>query len=497
MTRACTSAALETARSPADVLDTPAAGGLIIRGAAFRVLGYVAGALLATGSIVLLTRYLGVSSFGRYTTVISVVTVASTLTDLGMSGLATREYTVRVGSDREHFMRALLGLRIAVSSVAVLLATAFAIAASYDAALIVGTAIAALGISVGSLQTIVAAPLTAGLRLGVTSALELLRQTVFVALTAILIVSGAGLLPLLGALLPAALVVLAVTVILARRHMPIRPSLKPASWLGLARTTVAFSLATGVGTMYVFATQILTSLVANGHQNGLFAAAFRVFIVIASTAGLLVTAAFPLLARAARDDRDRLAYAVQRLFEVVIVLGIAAALTLVAGAKPIVAVVAGAHYSAAEAVLRIDAAALVASFLLALLGVALIAMHRHRDIVVANLLALATTASLTLVLASTHGARGAAVATVCGEWVLCLAYMSALFRGREAIRPNLAVVGKVAVAAAPAFAVLLLGLPDVAQLALALLVYAVGILLLHAVPRELYAALSSRREQLT
>jgi O-antigen/teichoic acid export membrane protein len=497
MTRGNSKSELEVVRPPADVLDTPAAGGLVIRGAALRVLGYVAGALLATVSIVLLTRYLGVIRFGRYTTVISIVTVASTLTDLGMSGLATREYAVLVGVDREHFMRNLLGLRIAVSMVAVLLATAFAIAAGYDVALIVGTVLAALGISIGSLQAIVAAPLTAGLRLGVTSALELLRQAVLVGLTAILIVLGAGLLPLLGALLPAALVVLAATVVLARRHTPIRPSLRPASWLALARTTVAFSLATGVGTMYVFATQILTSLVATGHQNGLFAAAFRVFIVIASTAGLLVSAAFPLLARAARDDRDRLAYAVQRLFEVVIVLGVGAALTVVAGAKPIIALVAGGRYSAADAVLRIDAAALVASFVLALLGIALIALRRHREIVIANLLALVTTASLTLVLASTHGARGAAVATVCGEWVLCLGYMSVLFRGQEAIRPNVTVVGKVMLAGAAAFAVLLIGLPDVAQLALSLAVYGVCILLLNAIPRELYGPLSWHREKLT
>jgi O-antigen/teichoic acid export membrane protein len=483
---------VETVRPPADVLDTPAAGGLVIRGAVFRVMGYVAGAALATISIGLLTRYLGVARFGQYTTVISVVTVTSALTDLGMSGLATREYAVLSGADRDHFMRNLIGLRIAISLVAVVSSTGFAIAAGYDTALVLGTALASLGIALGSLQGTFAAPLTATLRLGQTSALELLRQAVLVALTAILIVLGAGLLPLLAALVPAALVVLAATALLARRHIPIRPSLKPSGWVSLIRTTVAFSLATGVGTMYVFTTQILTSLATTGEQNGLFAAAFRVFVVVASIAGLVVVAAFPVLARAARDDHERLAYAVQRLFEVVVILGVAAAVGVITGAKPIIAVIAGPHYAAAAGVLRIDGAALVASFLLATFGLALISLHRHRALILTNLLALSITATLTLALASTFGARGGAVATVCGEWVLSLAYMFALSRGPDGLRPKPAVVVKVAIAAIPAFSVMLLGLPDVAQLLVATLLYTCGIIVLKAVPRELYALLPLR-----
>jgi O-antigen/teichoic acid export membrane protein len=483
---------VETVRAPTDVLDTPAAGGLVIRGATFRVIGYVTGTALATISIALLTRHLGLTRFGQYTTVISVVTVTSALTDLGMSGLATREYAVLSGAERDDFMRNLLGLRIAISLIAVVFATGFAIAAGYDTALIVGTALASLGVGLGSLQTTVAAPLTATLQLGQTSALEVLRQAVLVALTAILIVLGAGLLPLLAALVPAALVVLAATALLARRHISIRPSLRRAGWVTLIRTTVAFSLATGVGTMYVFATQILTSLATTGDQNGLFAAAFRVFIVVASTAGLIVVAAFPVLARAARDDHERLAYAVQRLFEVVVILGVAAALGVVTGAKPIIAVVAGPHYAAAAGVLRIDAGALVASFLLATFGLALLSLHRHRALILANLLALSITATLTLALASSYGARGGAVATVCGEWVLSLAYLFALSRGPDGLRPKPAVVVKVVIAAIPAFSVMLLRLPDVAQLLLATLLYTCGIIVLKAIPRELYGMLPFR-----
>jgi O-antigen/teichoic acid export membrane protein len=475
-----------------DVLDTAEAGGLVIKGAVLRVLGYAAGTVFAVGSAVVLTRHLGVTRFGQYTTIISVVTVTGALTDLGMTSLATREYAIREGLDREHLMRDVLGLRILITVTSIVLATAFAIAAGYDLERIAGTLVAGVGLGLVSLQATVAVPLFTRLRLGQTTALELLRQAIWVGLLVLLALLGAGILPLLAATVPAGLVMLAATVVLTRRHMPIRPAIRPQTWIILLRDTLTFSLATGVGAMYVFTTQILTSLTASGVQNGLFAASFRVFIVAASIAGLVVSAAFPVLARAARDDRERLRYAVQGMFEVVVILGTAAAIAAVTGAGPIIEVVAGPRFAGAAAPLRIEGAALLASFILPALGLALISLHRHRALAIANLLALSITAALTLVLARTHGATGAAVATVCGEWVLCGAYMLALTRGRSPLRLDATVALRVAAAAIPAFAVMLLKLPAVAQLVVALVVYAALIVLFRAVPNELYAFLPFR-----
>jgi O-antigen/teichoic acid export membrane protein len=482
-------------RSPrpvVDVLDTAEAGGLVIKGAVLRVLGYAAGTVFAVGSAIVLTRHLGVTRFGQYTTIISVVTVTGALTDLGMTSLATREYAVREGMDREHLMRDVLGLRVLITSVSIVLASAFAVAAGYDGARVLGTALAGIGLGLVSVQSTVAVPLFAMLRLGQTTALELLRQAIWVALLVLLALLGAGILPLLAATIPAGLVMLAATAVLTRRHMPVRPAIRPMMWATLLRDTLTFSLATGVGAMYVFTTQILTSLTASGVQNGLFAASFRVFVVAASIAGLVVSAAFPVLARAARDDRERLRYAVQSMFEVVAILGVAAALGAVTGAEPIIELIAGPHFADAAAPLRIEGAALLASFILPALGMALISLHRHRALAIANLIALSITAGLTLVLAKSHGATGAAVATVCGEWILCITYLVALTRGAESIHLDGRVALRIAAAAAPAFAVMLLGLPSVAQLTAALVVYAGLIVLFKAVPSELYVLLPFR-----
>jgi O-antigen/teichoic acid export membrane protein len=469
----------------ADVLDTAAAGGLIIRGGALRFGGYVAAAALSVLSAALLTRHLGTARFSQYTTILSLVGVVAVVTDAGMSNLGTREYAVSSGAERDALMRDLLGLRVALTLVGVALAVAFALAAGYDEALLLGTLVASLATVALVLQHTLSIPLSAHLRLGTLSLLELSRQALSVGLIVALVLAGAGVLPLLAVTLAVNLLLVPLTAIFVRGQISMRMELRPRRWLTLLSLTVSFSLATAVGTIYVYAAQIITSLVASPHQSGLFAAAFRVFIVTVGIPGLLVGGALPMLARAARDDHERLAYALQRIFEVSMILGAAAALSMLTGAQFIIKVIAPPEFAPSVGVLQILGGAMLASFLTAGWGFALISIKHYRSLLLANAAALAVSCGLTLLLASTHGARGAAVATLCGECTLALGSLFALTRGHPEYRPRFGVVAKVALAAIPAVLLALVsGLTSLEQLLIGVLAYGVLILLTRAVPRE-------------
>jgi|SRR5580693_2722965 O-antigen/teichoic acid export membrane protein len=469
-----------------DVLDTPAAGGLIIRGGVMRLGSYVGVVALSTLSTGLLTRHLGVSMFGHYTTVISLVSIVSVVTDSGMSNLGTREYAVRVGADREELLRDLLGLRVSLTLVGVVLAVVFALAAGYDPALLAGTLVAGVATVALVFQHTLSIPLGAALRLGAISLLELVRQALTVVAIVVLILLGAGVFPLLAVALVVNLALVPLTGALVRGQISMRMRLHPRRWLALMRLTAYFALATAVGTLYVYAAQILTSLVASEYQSGLFATSFRVFIVAAGVPGLLVGGALPMLARAARDDHERLAYALQRIFEVSLVAGVAAAVATLGGAQFVIRVIASSEYGPAAGVLRIQGLAMVASFLTAGWGFALISIKRYGSLIVANAAAFVVSCALTLSLAGAHGARGAALATLCGESTLAIASLVVLVRGRPDLRPKLAVVPKVVLAAAPAVAIALVtALPSIVRALLALGAYGLLIALTRAVPREI------------
>ena len=466
-----------------DVLDSDAAGGLLVRGGVLRFGGYVGVVALSVLSAALLTRHLGVVRFGQYTTVISLVGVVAVVTDAGMSNLGTREFALREGADRDALMRDLLGLRVTLTLIGVVFAMAFAFAAGYDTALLLGTFAASLATVALVLQHTLSIPLAAELRLGTISLLDLARQAMTVIAIVLLVVLGAGVLPLLAATLLVNLLLLGPTATLVRGRISLRPELRPRHWVSLLRLTVSFSLATAVGTIYVYTAQILTSLVASPHQSGLFAASFRVFIVAGAVPGLLVGSALP---RAARDDHERLTYALSRIFEVSLILGTAAALGTLAGAPFIISVVAGPKYAGAAAVLRIQGLAIIASFVLAGWSFALISIRRYTGLLIVNAAAFVVSCVLTLILASTHGAQGAALATICGEVTLAAGALIALVRGHPEFRPPLGIVLKVALAAAPAVALAFTpGVSSLVRALLAVTAYGLVIVLTRATPSEI------------
>lgn len=468
-----------------DVLDTPGAGSLIIRGGVMRFGGYAAAVALSVLSTALLTRYLKPAGFSHYTTILSLVGVVAVVTDAGMSNLGTREFAVSEGSERDALMRDLLGLRVSLTLIGVLLAFAFALAAGYSDTLLLGTLAASLATVALVFQHTLSIPLSASLRLGTLSLLELTRQVLTVGAIVVLVLTDAGILPLLTVTLLANLLLVPLTALFVRGQISVRMELHPRRWIALLGLTISFSLATAVGTIYVYTAQILTSLVATPHQSGLFAAPFRVFVVTVGVPGLLVGGALPMLARAARDDRERLAYALQRIFEVSLILGVAAVLATLAGAKFIIAVVAGPAFAASAPVLQILGVAMLASFLTAGWGFALISLKRYRGLLLANAVALAVSCVLTLMLASAHGARGAAIATLCGEITLSLGSLLVLLRGHPEYRPPLGIALKVALAAAPGLAIVLaLSLTSFESMVLALVLYGLLIVLTKAIPQE-------------
>jgi O-antigen/teichoic acid export membrane protein len=100
---------------------------------------------------------------------------------------------------------------------------------------------------------------------------------------------------------------------------------------------------------------------------------------------------------------------------------------------------------------------------------------------------------LTLVLASSHGAVGGAIATTATEFVLASTYAILLVRRRSDLRPSLSVVPKVVLAAAVAVVPCLLVSPPsvVSVVAASVLFFAVAVRT-RALPGEVVDALRRR-----
>ena len=400
----------EAAPPGGDLLDTPAAGPQAARGGAMRAGGFALGTLLALVSSPLMIRHLGVEDFGRYVTVMSLVTVVAGLTEGGMNAIALREYAGRSGADRRAVMRDLLGIRLALTLAGIVAGVAFALAAGYDSVLVVGTVAAGFALLLQSLQLLLGASLQGELRFGWVTIVELLRQALFVALVLVLVAVQADLGWFFFAQLPAFALTLLLVAWLVRRIMPLRPAFHPRRWWPLLRATVAYAIAVALNAAYFRIAILVLSLLATERQTGYFATAFRVVEVLIGVPALIVGAGFPILARAARDDRERLDYAAGRLVEVGVVMGVWLALGIFLAAGPIIALLAGNRSDPSVALLRIQSFALVATSVIVAGGYVLLSLHRHRAILLANVVGLVTSLSLSAILVPLYDATGTAIA---------------------------------------------------------------------------------------
>jgi O-antigen/teichoic acid export membrane protein len=482
-----------TEAEPTAVLDTERAGPLAVRGGILRAAGHAAGILLSAGSAALMIRALGVVDTGHYVTIISLITIAAGLTEAGLATIGVREYAQRAGAARERALRNLLGVRLALAAAGVGGALAFAAIAGFDDRLMLGTAIAGAGMAVVAVHGTYTVPLAAALRLGTITALELLRQSLFVALVAAVALTGGGLLMFLAVPIPASLAVLVWALWLVRRMMPLLPAAQWSEWARLLRQVLPVAAAVAMGVLYFRIVMVITSLVTTAEETGYFAASFRVVEVLLMVPGILVSSAFPILARAAGNDRARLRYALQRLFEGSLIAGAGIAVLIVVGAPVAVDVIAGARFQESVAVLRIQGLALAATFFIATWSYALLSLHAHRALLAANAAALAVSVTLAMALAPEYGAQGAAVATLGAEMVLVGACLLMLVRRRPDLRPEIRLAPRVLAAVTPALAVpLALGIPALPGTLLAAGIYSTLVLLLRAVPAELWEALPRR-----
>ena len=480
----------------ADVLDTTEAGPKVIRGGALRIGGHVFGSLLSVAATALMMRHLGVVDAGRLVTVLALTAIVAGVSDLGLTGVGLREYSVLDGARRDRFMRSLLGMRIAFTSIAVGLAVLFSVAVGYTDEMVAGTALAGVGAMLFVLHGSFAIPLSTQLRLGWVTTFQLAIQLLMAAMIAGLVALDAGLVAFLAVQIPAMLPVLAATAVVVKGQMPLRPAFDAAEWRRVMREILPYAAAVVLAVIYFRLVTILVSLLSSDQETGYFGASFRILDALALVPPLLVSTAFPVLARAARDDRDRLSYAMTRLTEAMLILGAWAAVCVVVGAEVLIDVVAGPDFEPSVQVLQLQGPAILGSFLVATWGYGLLALRRHRAILLCNLAALTLAGGLSVWLIDRHGADGGAVALTATELSLAAGYAISLARtdldlgGLARLLPRLAL----AVAAAAALP-LVIGLASFTAALLATGVFFAALVLMRGIPVEIVEAFTSLRRR--
>lgn len=476
-----------------DVLRTPKAGAMVIRGGAVRAVGFGFAVALGAATSVFLLRGLGVDNFGRYATVAALLAVVSAISDAGLMAVGLREVALRpVGAEREDLLRNLVALRIVLTLVGLATAVAFALIVGYDQVLVEGLLIGGVAVLLVNIQSTMMIPLSVELRVGTVTTVEVVKSVVTLVGIAALAIAGATLLPYFAVQVLVGIVVLALTPKLVGPLAAMRPAVRQSEVKALLRDAAPMAVALAMNVLYLRLLVVMVSLQTGEHETGLYASAFRVVELFVGIPPIVIGVAIPLLAIAGSEDRARLRYGLQRLTETTAVGSVALALVVAVCAEPALRLLGGSEYVGAARMLQIQVWALVPLSVGNALAVALLSLRRQRAIAVANGIAVVVVLVAGTALISTYAGIGAAVTGLIAEAALLAVLVASLAHADPDVVPSFRFLWRVTTALAAALATLILPLPHWVDAAVALSVFSAVAFALGAVPEEIVAALRRR-----
>jgi O-antigen/teichoic acid export membrane protein len=431
---------------------------------------------------------LGISSFGRYVTVTSLIAVVAGVSEAGIYLFGIREFGERTHDNRRHLMANLLGMRLTLTLAGIALALCFATAAGYGGVLLLGTLVVGAGLLIQVTADVLSISLQAQLELGRLTFIEFTRRVVALLLFGALALLGAGLLPFFAASTLAGAAAFALLAWIVRSSVRVGISFDWQAWRALFKETLPFAMAASIGAVYVYVTVILMSLIATATQTGLFATSFRVTQVALGVPVFLLTAIFPLMLRAHAVEGPSAGDIVGKIFTVAVICGVWMSLAVSLGASFIIDVIAGHKGQGAVSVLRIQAIVLIMSFVSTSSALSLISLRRYRTMITASSSALALNIVLGLVLVPALGARGGALADVLTETLVAIGLTVILMRAVPRHEISASVLPPLLLASTLSATVLFLPVGPVARVIGATIIYFGVLLLMGAIPTEVTAA---------
>jgi O-antigen/teichoic acid export membrane protein len=394
----------------------------LLRGAGVRLAGQGVGGLASLAVLPFLIRHLGVAEFGRYVAVLSVVTIAALVSDIGLTGLALRDSARAQGDRRAELLSGLMGIRLVVAALGVVASVGFAAAAGYDGDVVGGAAIASAGLFPQIYADMVVVTLVVDGRFAAATGVETARSVGSSLLIIALVVAGAGLPWFLAAWAGAALIAAATARRFGRGAVsftrPSRTSVKTA-----LAGSAGYTLATALHVIYFRVVMLVVATRGAATAAGEYAAAFRITEFVGAAAGQAAGSATPTLAR----DPS----AAKRVIAAAAGFGVLVGAALALLAPVVMQVLGGDSLKGAADTLRIQAIAAALMFPAFAAGAVLFTRHRYRAMVVANASALGVALVAALLLVPDHGANGAAVAACLGELVLVAAQGTASRRSQS------------------------------------------------------------------
>ena len=405
----------------------------------------------------LMTRYLGQTGFGFFSTVYAFLAIFGILVDLGLQMTTTKLISDPAENESQILSNALT-IRLVASVIFLSLAPLVALLFPYHPMIKLGIAFATVGFVFASLTSTLTSYFQKHLIIYQVVVAESIAKIIFIAVVVAAIRADLGLTGIITAVIFDSVLTAVILFWFALQKVLLRPRFEFEVWKKILGKTWPIALTITLNLIYFKGDIFIMSLIKSQAEVGLYGAPYRVLEVLINVAYLFLGLVLPILAAAVVIKKfDQLKKAIQATFDFLIILTIP---MIVGGfflGEEIMILMAGPEFVISGEIIKILLLATGLVFIAGLFGYVVVALDKQKEMIKFYAINAVVSVAGYWYLISKYSYWGAAWMTVVTE---LFTLITALYVMKKSINfiPNTKLLGK-AIAASLVMAIPLFVFP--------------------------------------
>lgn len=372
-------------------------------------------------SVALITRYLGQTGFGQYTTVITFLAFFAVLADLGLTLV-----TVQMISDPQNDRRKILNNLFTVRFVSILIFLSLAplalVFTPYSPVVKWGIIIALLSFLFPALNQILIGLFQVELRMDKVSVAEIVNRIVLLIGVIFIVRFDYGLYGILWATVLASFINFLMLFISSRKFEKIKLEFDFEIWKNILSKSWPLAVTIAFNLIYLRADTLILSLVKSQAEVGIYGASYKVIDVLTTIPFMFAGIILPILTfNWIERNKDAFETALQRSFDLMIICSLPFVVGTQFLASEVMTLVAGDEFAISGDILKILIFATFFIYFGVMFSHAVIALDKQKKMISSYIFVSISSLAAYLILIPKYSYYGAAGVTIYSELAIAIA----------------------------------------------------------------------------
>jgi O-antigen/teichoic acid export membrane protein len=458
-------------------------------------LGKVGSVVIGLLVVALLTRHLGQSGYGEYTTAITFLQMFGVVVDFGLT-LTLNVMLSEEGSDQEKVAGNILSLRLLSGALVFGIAPLVVLGFPWSATIKLAVAVGAVAYFFMSGATMLVGIYQRHAVMWRAALSELVNRLVLLGFIFAFVQMGYGVVAMIGALIVSNIVYFGMMIRLARPYVEVKPKINTRFWKKAIKKSWPIGASIFFNLLYLQGDILFLAWFREQAEVGVYGVSYKVIDVLTAMATMLMGLILPTMVKKwTGDDKRGFRKQLNDTFDIMVAAAIPVIVGAQAVAQPLLAFLAGNEFAVSGSVLRVLVIAILGVFIGTLYGHTVVALNKQKEMLWGYVAVAIVAIVGYLWLIPEYGMWGAAWVTIASE-VLIAGLTFAMVWSVTRITPRLKTL-ILALISAGLMYVVLINLPDwhvLIHVAIGAAVYLVAMLISGGIPISLIKSLIPRRE---